>query len=135
MTTSKDPEQNGDDANASKPPKPEQQHASATQQKQTQQTQQQQQAEKKPGNDAKDGSPSNTNGKSSSPPKKRRKVNHGAHADDQVNTDDRWLTGSDSMHLLQTFGEPPHSRPPTRLAYKTGARHADHCAYLAANST
>ncbi|KAH7061265.1 Zn cluster transcription factor Rds2 [Macrophomina phaseolina] len=78
MTTSKDPEQNGDAANASRPPKPgqlqqhSQPHSPTLQQKQ----QQQQQSDKKPSSEAKDGAPSSSNGKSSSPPKKRRKVNH-----------------------------------------------------------
>ncbi|KAL1647430.1 Transcription factor [Diplodia intermedia] len=73
MTTSKDPQQNGDDANASRPPKPEQHsqpHASA--QQQAAQQKQQQGADKKAAGDAKDGA----SHKSTSPPKKRRKVNH-----------------------------------------------------------
>ncbi|KAB2576618.1 Regulator of drug sensitivity 2 [Lasiodiplodia hormozganensis] len=67
MTTSKDPQQNGDDANASRPPKPEQQP-----QPQAPQQKQQQSADKKAAGDAKDGA----GHKSASPPKKRRKVNH-----------------------------------------------------------
>lgn len=106
MTTSKDPQQNGDDANASRPPKPEQQP-----QPQAPQQKQQQSADKKAAGDAKDGA----GHKSASPPKKRRKVNHGAQKTNQSGKSkrraDAWLTGSDSLHLLQTFGEPPHSRP------------------------
>ncbi|EOD44736.1 putative zn cluster transcription factor rds2 protein [Neofusicoccum parvum UCRNP2] len=78
MTTSKDPEQKGDDANASKAPKPEQQQQKQQHQQPHEPTPAatQKNPDKRAGSDAKDGAGSSSNSKSASPPKKRRKVNH-----------------------------------------------------------